>query len=307
MKTENLLKETKVAYYGNMKYNKPLYDISLYDWITTYSLKHKDTIDYIRRTNAVDEKYAKALKGDKLPCVTISAHFDGYRQKSRLTYYNPVICLDIDKGDNPQITDWDELKQRLIKLPYIMYVSLSCRGEGVFCLAYYDTNKNFLKVWKSMRKDLLDMDIVIDDNCKDETRLRFLSYDDKAYIRKEVVAYDKEIEEEEKVYSNDNTTINEDDVFIFNAIRLLINKGYRANTYQTWLMDGFRLSTLGERGKILFMYLSQKSDNYDESVALDKFRECYRSSRMNKSCLIYYFARLKELLGSDWKNIVKNS
>lgn len=51
-----LLKQTKVNYYGNVKFNKPLCEISLFDWITKYSLKNKDKINIIRELYNIDKK-----------------------------------------------------------------------------------------------------------------------------------------------------------------------------------------------------------------------------------------------------------
>lgn len=306
MKTEDIMKQTIVQYYGNVRYRQPLKDVTLYDWLTLYSHTMKDCIENIRDINKYDEVTAKQLKIDKLPCITLSAYFNGYRNKSNIRYYNSVICIDIDKADNEHITDWEETKLRIMQLPFVMYSSLSCRGEGIFCLVYYDTTKSFIKVWNSLERDFREIGINIDEACKDETRLRFISYDDKAYIRKEVEIYDNEYDKPEQTltYTTD-VTFNEDDYFTYKAIYYLIKEcGYRSNTYNTWLLDAFRLSTLADYGKVLFMYLSQCSKGYNEAAALDKFSEAVRTNRMDKICLTHYFGKLKTKLGNNWKQII---
>lgn len=306
MKVEKILKETIIQYYGNIRYRQPLCDITLYDWVTLYSSRVKDIVEEIRQVNKSDEVSAKDIKSNKLPCVTLSAYFEGYRNTNNIKHYNPIICIDIDKGDNPNITDWEVVKKKVMSLPFVMYASLSCRGEGVFCFVYYDITKNFRKVWDSLQREFENIGIIIDEACKDVTRLRFASFDNKTFIKNEVEMYDKEYEK--PVINNDRIfegDFNEDDEFTCNAIYYLIKYcGYRSNTYNQWLLDAFRLATLKSYGKLLFMYLSECSEGYNESYALNKFEEAERSSKMEKTCLSYYFSKLKSYLGSDWKNIV---
>lgn len=303
--TIELLKETKVSFYGKVTYNKPLRDVSLFNWVTYYSDKYKDDIINIRNINEYDEKRAKALKSELLPCISVTGHFPEYRRIYLADRMNPIICIDIDKGDNPEINDWEEVKRKVMSLKGVFYSSLSCRGEGVFCYVYWNTEKDFLKVWYALERDFKEkLGIIIDNKCKDITRLRFLSYDSNTLIRNQVEMYEDEYEKYERCDSYDlETYLNEDDFFTFKAIHHLIKKcNYRANDYNDWLKDGFRLATLGEYGEVLFMMLSQMSDNYDEDAALSKFKECSRRTRLGKGSLAYYFARLKEYYGADWKS-----
>lgn len=310
MNVEQLLKNTLVPYYPKVNNNQHLNEISLWDWITFYSTKFMSIINTIRVTKKTDEKQSKLLKSKLLPCVSISARIKGTRKVENIYHHNPIICIDIDKGDNPNITDWNEVKKTVMQLPYVFFASLSCRGDGVFCFVYYDTNKDFIKVWKSLEQEFKQIGIVIDQNCKDEIRLRFISYDKDSKIRKDVTLYDKEYEEKEeqpkltmKYYNNNLST---DDAFTYKAIYYLITElNYRADTYQEWLLDAFRLATFGTYGEILFMSLSQQSSNYSPRAAQNKFREAIKTTRMNKNCLSYYFSKLKTSLGPNWRQIIE--
>lgn len=306
-----LMHETKVSYYGKVTYVSPLCDISLFEWMTKYSVKNKGCIEMIRATNEVDKDRAKFLKTSNLPCISVTGHFPTYRRVDLADRINPVICIDIDKGDNPQIEDWEELKQKVILLDGVFLTSLSCRGEGIFCYVYWNTKKDFKKVWFALERDFKEkLSITIDPNCKDITRLRFCSYDKSMLVKKTVIMYEDEYmprgKYEREKTDDENTSFNVDDDFTFNAICYLINEcNYRSNNYNDWLQDGFRLATLGmEDGKTLFMALSAASENYDEAAAEKKFEECYRTTKCDKSCLAYYFARLKELFGDEWRKKV---
>lgn len=303
--TIELMKETKVSFYGKVNYNKPIKDITLFSWMTYYSNKKKDWILRLRELNVIEPNKAKSMKSEFLPCISITGHFPTYRRIDLADRMNPVICIDIDGGDNPTITDWEEVKRKVMSLDSVFCASLSCRGEGVFCYVYWNTEKDFLKVWYSLEKDFKEkLGIIIDDKCKDITRLRFLSYDSNMLLKRQVEMYDEEYEKYEYCETYDlNTSLNEDDTFTFKAIKHLIkNCNYRSNDYGDWLQDGFRLATFGEYGKVLFMYLSQVSDNFDYNNALKKFEECRRTTKKSKGSLAYYFAQLKKYYGDDWKS-----
>lgn len=302
--TIELIKETMVSLYGRVTYNKPLKDISLFNWMIYYSNKNKGTILKIRELNITDPDTAKKMKTDNLPCISVTGHFPEYRRIQLSDRMNPVICIDIDKGDNLDINDWEEVKRKVISLPGVFYVSLSCRGEGIFCYVYWNIEKDFLKVWYALERDFKEkLGIKIDVNCKDITRLRFISYDSNTLLKKQVEIYEDEYDKYEDYDNNEiSDTLNEDDNFTYRAIYQLITEcNYRSNSYNDWLQDGFRLATFGEEGKILFMYLSKLSDNYDRNEALKKFRECKRTTKKSKGCLSYYFARLKDYYGPDWR------
>lgn len=313
MKTENLLKDTLLDFYPNVKSNKPDNKVTLYDWLTFYPMVYKNHIEDIRKTNKIDEAKAKQMKIDYLPLVSVSATFNGIRKTENVNVKHPIICIDIDKNDNPEITDWDETKKKIMqsKIDGIFYTSLSARGEGIFVLVYYNSSNDFISTWFSLEKDFAALGITIDKACKDITRLRFLSLDEQGYFYKEIKQYNKTLVKEdtrkfEPLVSNEySDQLNEDDIFTYKAIHYLIKKcGYRANTYNDWLVNGFRLATFGYYGELLFMYLSQVSDNFKENEAKHKFENCKIHTTSNKSCLSYYFKQLKDILGPSWKQII---
>ena len=62
----------------------------------------------------------------------ISGIFQPTRKAENLVKHSGLICVDIDRQDNLQIDNWDEVKQELSKLPQIAYASLSVSGNGYF-------------------------------------------------------------------------------------------------------------------------------------------------------------------------------
>lgn len=298
---------TKVSLYKRVNYKRKMRDITLDDWLHKATPAAKTAVVKIREVNESDVKAAKAMKNANLPGVTISGVFDGERRAGQVTEVNPIICIDID--DLPDGMTLDELKKKVFYLPYVFYVSLSARGEGIYAMIYFNKDNDFLQTFKSLEKDFKDMGIVIDENCKDISRLRFASWDDNPLEKEgEVEMYDRYMMESPvmKTEEKQQTPLNIDDYFTYQTIKYLINNcGYRADDYQDWLMDGFRLATFGQYGHALFMHLSRNSDNFNERVAEMKWAECVRTTKMTKDCLAHYYAEAKKRLGPDWKIIVR--
>lgn len=311
MKTSELLK-SKISLYKRVNETKSV-TISLDDWLHKVTPAAKKCINDIRWENYIDPKGAKAMKTANLPCVTISGLFEGERKADKVTAMNPIICVDID--EIPDGMTLDELKKKVFDLPYVFYVSLSARGNGIFALIYYNTENDFLRTFWALDKDFRDMGIKIDRACKDICRLRFVSWDESPLEKDEVEMYDDyyvaefddpKFYKEEKVKRETSQYI--DDWFTYKTVKYLIGKcGYRADEYNDWLMDGFRLATLGDGGHALFMYLSRMSAGFNEGAAERKWNECVRTTTMTKESLAYYYAEAKKRIGPDWAAVIKKS
>lgn len=311
MKTKELF-ESKISLYKRVTETKSM-TITLDDWLHKVTPAAKGPVTAIRDTNRTDPKAAKAMKTANLPCCTISGLFEGERKANQVTAVNPIICVDIDVL--PEGMTLDELKKKVFELPYVFYVSLSARGEGIFALIYYNINKDFKSVFRYLQYDFKNMGIEIDKACKDICRLRFVSWDENPLEKETVDMYDNEYmdafldpEFYQKTEERHNGQVYIDDYFTFQTIKYLISHcGYRSDEYQDWLMDGFRLATFGEYGHALFIYLSSVSKGYNSNAAERKWNECVRTTQMTKDCLAYYYGEAKKRLGVDWKIIIRNS
>ena len=310
METKELF-ESKISLYKRVNETKSV-TITLDDWLHKVTPAAKKAVTDIRDTNRTDPKAAKAMKTANLPCCTISGLFEGERKASKVTSINPIICIDIDKI--PEGMTLDELKKKVFDLPYVFYVSLSARGEGIFALIYYNKEKDFLNTFRALEQDFKDLDIEIDKACKDICRLRYVSWDENPLEKEEVEMYDGVYLEAfvnpqfQTHEDKHNQPINIDDWFTYKTIKYLISHcGYRADEYQDWLLDGFRLATFGEYGHPLFIYLSSVSKGYNPNVAERKWNECVRTTTMTRDSLTHYYAEAKRRLGVDWKTIIRNS
>jgi len=317
MNIEEIMK-MKVSLYKRVTTNKSCNTITIDDYLHKLTPAARKVITELRKVNETNPKLAKINKCEELPCITISGVFEGERQADEVTEQNPIICIDID--DLPEGMTWDEVKKKVFELPYVFYVSLSARGEGVFALVHYNMKNSLLNTFYALEQDMKEMGIIIDRSCKDICRLRFVSYDEDALEKTgEIEMYDKVLEKpgyveynkteykksEHQRYSTEGD-VYIDDYFTLKVIAYLIKHcGYRADTYDEWLMDGFRLATF-EYGYNLFMYLSQKSEGWNKLEADRKWRECVKTTKMTKECLLHYYRVAREKLGPDWKFIIRN-
>lgn len=182
----------KVSMFKRARYKMTCGTISLWDWLLERN-SYTPLVEMLRQ-ETIEEK-RKKIK-DLLPAVTISC-ICSERFISSITEYTNLICIDIDGKDNPSISDMEELKQRLGKLPYVMYCGLSASGNGVFCIIPYEDYKKHKLYFNALERDFRNMGIIVDSSCSDICRLRFYSYDEHPYINFEVKTYSNTLEKSE--------------------------------------------------------------------------------------------------------------
>ena len=157
--------------------------------------KHIQQIEEIRKIDkATNHKLYNDMKG-YLIAYTPSCICEGETlKKENVVKINNVIAIDIDADDNPTLSV-EEMKEIVTKLTFVRYCSLSAGGKGIYCLIPFKkefANKdNFKEVFDSLQKDFADMGIVIDKQCSDYTRQRYVSYDINEYWNDKCIIYNK--------------------------------------------------------------------------------------------------------------------
>lgn len=173
----------------------PAKNMNLWEWLL---VKHEyaPLVKEIRETD--DEKEQKNLKA-QLPAVTPSGIFS-QRRAECLEKSSNLICIDIDGKDNPSISNMEELKERLGKLPYIMYCGLSASGKGVFCIILYEDHRKHELYFYALEQEFKDMGIVVDSSCSDICRLRFYSYDEYPYVNFDAEVYTRTLDKSSAIH-----------------------------------------------------------------------------------------------------------
>lgn len=235
--------------------------------------------DILRLRTVFDKERRNALKCS-LPQATISGVFFPTRAKNSLSQHSGLICVDIDAKDNPDILDWEKLKQNLSVLPQIAYCALSVSGKGLFVIIPLRYPQKHLLQFRQLRMDFSKMGIVIDQACSDITRLRCLSYDEHPIINENATLYEGVYVEKPKyhsfhpylIYKGENTLSD-----VAACCRKINERGIDITTsYDDWLKVGCALATLGENGRSLFHICSQQNAKYNAAKTDKMFTDLLR-------------------------------
>ena len=114
-------------------------------------------------SNQLFEKYKR--EKEQLPLASIGGNFANGGKSEELLEASNCVCLDIDKckpykaalyaarGEevpNAHITDWEALKWRLSKIPYIAYIGLSVSGNGIYCIIPIADYRHHAEAWDAL-------------------------------------------------------------------------------------------------------------------------------------------------------------
>jgi len=173
--------------------------------------------------------------------------------------------VDIDAKDNPDILDWEKLKQDLSVLSQIAYCALIVSGKGLFVIIPLRYPQKHLLQFRQLQMDFSKMGIVIDSACSDITRLRCLSYDEHPIINENATLYESVYVEKPKyhsfhpylIYKGENTLSE-----VAACCRKINERGIDITTsYNDWLKVGCALAPLARMAGRSFIYAVSKMPN----------------------------------------------
>lgn len=240
----------------------------------------KEYKDDILRLRVVFEKEKRIALKRSLPQATISGVFSPTRAKNNLSQHSRLICVDIDAKDNPDILDWETLKQELSVLPQIAYCALSVSGKGLFLVIPLRYPEKHLQQFRQLQIDFRKMGIMIDSACSDITRLRCLSYDEHPIINEDATLYEGVYVEKPKYHSFHPYLIYKGESTLAEVAvccRKINERGIDITTsYDDWLKVGCALATLGENGRTLFHICSQQNAKYNADKTDKMFTDLLR-------------------------------
>lgn len=179
------LMQTKVAYLENV------------------CAKQSDTItlqDALSKAAGIQDKQAELrtltdkaemqkYKRNNFPAIAPSVVFnsDG-TSKDNVKQINPIICIDIDGQDNNYMST-SQMKEIVSKIPYVFYAQESASGKGIFCFVQVSDTNQFKGHFNALSEEFKANGLVIDEQCSDVNRKRFIAYDPNSYINKNAVIY----------------------------------------------------------------------------------------------------------------------
>jgi hypothetical protein len=295
-----------MSYYDNVKEKDSSATIKVSDFLDGH--RWKDRVDYVRAASTTAERKRRKLE---LPAVTPSGVFFG-RGKDYLIEHSRLLCLDIDRKDNPHILNFTDLKYQLGNILHTAYAGASVSGieNGVFALIPIKHPALHESHFKAIQDDLQRaFDIRIDKACKDVSRLRFVSYDLNPVWNWRAEPY-------EKLYRKpDNSPANKPRQMttykpriegtgttaerVETCIQMICNTHTDITShYSDWMKIAFALnSEFGEAGRQYFHEVSQYHPEYDLEEADRKYNQCRQPGRIT----IASFFEVCKRYGITWK------
>lgn len=271
----------QVSYFNNVSDTLPK-DYDLDKWLQETINPPKEVLKKVNKYRSTFDKGDKS----KLPCVTISASFDGYRNLDNIKSKNNFLCIDIDRNGKKRSNlciDMLLVKEMFMNHPCTYYCGYSVSGDGIYALIrIYDKN-NLDKYFNHFQEKFSKIGINIDPICKDYTRLRFFSYDPEAYYNPNAKYYKiKEVKKISSVYFSGSN------VSEYDRVGVLISEIERlgidiTSDYNDWIKIGSVLNNnFGESGRNYFHRLSRFHCDYDSKKVDSKYDKC---SKMNVSSI----------------------
>ena len=278
-----VMAKIKVSYFKNVSDTVPK-DYSLDEWL-------KDTINPPDALKNQVEKYRSSRSKPqklKIPCITVSATFKTKRNLDNIKKKNELICLDIDKDSNP-VADMNAVKEFFKKHPSTLYAGLSVSEQGVYAIIKISEKKDLIKYFEYFRKKLKSVGITIDESCKDYTRLRFFSVDERAYYNPKAKTFEipKKPKIKKSTFKGNASKNNLDKV---EAVVLLIEQNAIdiTSSYADWVkIAGSLYNAFGETGRQFFHRISKYHHSYKEKTTDAKFDNCRNMSRVTLSSFFY--------------------
>lgn len=266
------------------------YKVSIYNGVTDKTgivatlatflrdTKHQKDIEQAR--HITDKEQRKIIKR-RMPQAVIGGTCYPTRSAENTTR-NGLICVDIDATDNPNISDWQSLKEQLSIIPEIAYISLSFSANGLFLIIPLENPQKFTDHFKQLGIDFSAMGLTIDHACSDVCRMRCMSYDTHPYINHAARTYKRLYKPQQRPlrqvqhYSN-----SEDDTL--SKIAQLVQQIIETNTnitsnYDDWIKAGQALSSLGEEGREFYHAISSVDGRYKEKQTDNKYNSFLRTT-----------------------------
>lgn len=199
------LMNTKVSYLNSVYDKKPT-EITLQEALTTKAEEVIPLQEELRQLQAKEE--IQAYKRNNLPLFSPSVVFspDG-TTANNIKQVNNIICIDIDGQDNNYISV-NEMKEIVKNIPYVFYSQTSVSGNGIFCLIAIKDRNKFKEHFNALVDLFQQHNLVIDKQCNDINRKRFISYDKQCYVTRNAIIFE-DIKEVTKLYSNTEEEVKE--------------------------------------------------------------------------------------------------
>ena len=273
MKTnkEDSIFDRKISWFTSMRDVEPK-DTTLGEFLAM-GVEYREQLERLRSCRNADErKYLKI----QLPQATISGVFQGMRKADNLVAHSGLICFDIDAKDNPDVSDFEHLKENVLsRIEEVAYAAHSVGGKGYFVILKLAYPGRHAAQFRELKKDFAKYGITIDGACSDVSRLRCLSYDEAPFVNDDASLY-KGVEEAPKRIAQPfrprySFTDDTDERVYMACMEIKRRHIDMTENYDDWINLGFSLASLGEEGREYFHIVSQQNPKYSQRETDRKF------------------------------------
>lgn len=244
-------------------------------------------IKQIRATN--DAEKNKRLK-DKLSRVAINHTFEGGRAAEHARARTPILEIELDAKDNPNINLPEWLKENACKhrMPSLIAAWVTASGKGIV-LHYLINPVQFKDSYYSLGKAFEQAGLKIDTATRNSTFLRSRSYDPDVFLNLDAEEYEPPLSAPKREYkANAKVSINDAK---FNACidHIQANEIDITGGYEDWKNIGFALAnSFGEDGREYFHLVSQYSPDYKQSSTNKQYTAYLKSKGEGISIGTFY-------------------
>lgn len=281
-------------------------DFALSDYITY--VKTGATQDLILKIRNTENKEERTNLKKSLPAVIFGGVYQNNRKSESLVESTGLIGLDIDNVD---ISEMNIIRKTLQNDPFTHICNVSAGGKGFAIAIKYKKTLDFKGVFLALEKYFFEKyGFVLDTSCKDQNRLRFISYDPEIFYNEKSKVWDKIIKEE-------NTSKHERIIFVKSDFEQIIAEIQRKNIdlsdddYTRYRAIGFAISDeFGEQGRDYFHIVCQAGSKYKSSDC-DKHYNNFCKAKGHGITLATFYHYCKEhdikTYSEETKTIIKQA
>lgn len=251
--------------------------------------------EQILRLRGCSDKTERQRYKKHLPMMTTSGVFRGRRLAENFAAHNGLICIDIDKDDNIDVSDFDHLKENVLcHIKQVAYAARSVGGKGFFVIIPLKYPNLHKRQFEHLQLKFAELGITIDAACKDVSRLRCVSYDEEPYINENAEQYTgvKEVVKPIitlKRFLRSSFTDDTDERVYQACKEIELRRIDMTDCYEDWIAIGFSLATLGESGREYFHIVSRQSTKYKPRETEQKFSSFLRSCSNGYSIGTFFY------------------
>lgn len=258
-----------------------------------FSGKYMEEVFATRMIRANEGEAAYKAAKMRLPLFTPSGLFSGSTADS-LIRHSGFICVDVDGKDNPELDDFDEIKDLISQVDCVSYCGRSVSAQGYFMLIKIAHPNEHKRHFEALRKDFARCGLTIDKACKDIGRKRFVSYDSRPYVNDNAKIYERlGGQRTERTHHRDNRISGDDSNDVDKLVDAICAKGVDiTGGYDQWFRIGCAIaSEYGERGRSLFHRISEQGPSYDHRKCDAKYTDCLRTEGNIGIGTLFYYAK----------------